>query len=281
MEFIDLLKWLFIFWVIFFIVPKMIFNENFDEKNVIDGLTITETQKSGIAQDIIVSTSEMVKDIKENSINVASSVSDSAMKVTETIKDSSSNVMNNLVANSQSTITQILPEIKMTPTQTISFDKYDYDLMDTHEKVPIEQSKPLREDATNEIMQHQDAVFGFVDKINKSSSGGVDTLDKINAIKVNGTNQTGQTISSIYDELTRNDLKKFNCVNDNCIIPPKKINLINNDGNEIYYLNDGHAGKKYTKYEKRYEFDTVNNGGKFYNNIEATDDEDETEMVLE
>lgn len=121
-----------------------------------------------------------------------------------------------------------------------------------------------------EIKEYKTNFFGFNDKINNSSSAGVDMVDKINE----SNNYEGKKISDIFNELTQN--KEKECGNPKCIIPPQ-IDINHHTGS---YKETGHFGKIFSRYHWKYEDDNVNNGGKFYDNIEASDYGMESEMAL-
>lgn len=131
-----------------------------------------------------------------------------------------------------------------------------------------------------EINDYQNEVFGFNDNVNKSSSAGVDVVDKLNEMYTAGNNElvgnTGKKISEVFDRLTQNEVdKRKKCVNPDCLIPPQ-IETEYRTGN---YLGNANVGKVYTKYNWRYEDDNVNTGGKFYDDIEASDSEFEPHLV--
>lgn len=131
-----------------------------------------------------------------------------------------------------------------------------------------------------EISEYQNKVFGFNDNVNKSSSAGVDVVDKLNEIYTDGNNElvgnTGKKISEVFDRLTQTEVdKRKKCVNPDCLIPPQ----IETEYKTGSYLGNANVGKVYTKYNWRYEDDNVNTGGKFYDEIEASDSEFEPYLV--
>lgn len=130
-----------------------------------------------------------------------------------------------------------------------------------------------------EIVQCQNQMLDFNDKINGSSNSGVNTVDKLNEIQTSGNNQMigceGKTISSIYDGLTQSMVdKRKNCVNQNCLIPPQ-IDTISKTAD---YVVDAQFGKS-LRDGLMFETDTVSNGSKFYDNVEAYDSKFESNMV--
>lgn len=131
-----------------------------------------------------------------------------------------------------------------------------------------------------EIKDYQDEVFGFNNNVNKSSSEGVDVVDKLNEIYTSRNNEldgnTGKKISEVFDRLTQNAIdRKKQCANPDCIIPPELDNQYRNG----FYTENANMGKTYTRYNLRYETDDVNNGGKFYNDVEASDSEFESNLA--
>lgn len=132
-----------------------------------------------------------------------------------------------------------------------------------------------------EIVDYQNNMLDFNDKINGSSSSGVDVVDKLNELYTGGntsmTGCQGQTIASVYNGLTQSIIdKKKKCVNPNCLLPPK----IDNGTKTALYSDSAQFGK-YLKHGLMYEDDNVNNGSKFYNEIEATDSEFEPNLMWE
>lgn len=135
---------------------------------------------------------------------------------------------------------------------------------------------PTDEYNKQQLKNYQNTVFSFPDQLNKSSSDRVDMVDKINEMYVTGNNELvgcssgkpGQTIASIFDGLTQSTLdQRKNCLNPNCLIPPQ----IDLQSKSAVYTGTTPIGTIDTGYDWRYEFDGVNNGGKFYNDIEASD----------
>jgi hypothetical protein len=132
-----------------------------------------------------------------------------------------------------------------------------------------------------EIIDYQNNMLDFNDKINGSSSNGVDVVDKLNELytgrNTSTTGYQGQTIASVYNGLTQSIIdKKKKCVNPNCLLPPK----IDNGTKTALYSDSAQFGK-YLKHGLMYEDDNVNNGSKFYNGIEATDSEFEPNLMWE
>jgi hypothetical protein len=141
-------------------------------------------------------------------------------------------------------------------------------------------SEEPRAFSRQEINDYQNEVFGFNDNINKSSSAGVDAVDKLNEMYTGGNNElvgnSGKKISEVFDRLTQNEVdKRKKCANPDCLIPPQ----IETEYKTGSYLGNANIGKVYTRYNWRYEDDNVNTGGKFYDDIEACDSEFEPHLV--
>ena len=74
-----------------------------------------------------------------------------------------------------------------------------------------------------------------------------------------------QKIADVFNDLTQNQLNKSK------LVPPS---------NDSDYLVSANEGKVYSKYNWRYDDDSVSNGGKFYDDIEAADDDFEDHSAL-
>ena len=130
-----------------------------------------------------------------------------------------------------------------------------------------------REFATHEFdklntKQYHDEHLNFLNKINNSSTNTCDPVDRINEIYTQTSNEfinnTGKTISHVYDDLTKSQMEDYKkCKHDGCIVPPNFDKLSQRN----YHIKNN----TFTDYVNVYEFDDVNNGGKFYNNIEGDD----------
>ncbi len=107
-----------------------------------------------------------------------------------------------------------------------------------------------------EIDDNQNNFFDFYDKINFSSGNNIDPVDRINEDRINNNEFNGQIISEVYDKLVNN----YN-VAEKPILDIEKDLVKKPAGNEDYYSN----------YHWRYVEDSVNNGGKFYDNVEGND----------
>lgn len=138
-----------------------------------------------------------------------------------------------------------------------------------HEPVPF---------SNEEIKGHQNQFFAFEPTLNRSSNEGVDVVDKLNELQVVGNNEfvkeKGKKISEVFDELTKHQIDtEKQCKYPKCIIPPKTFN-----DDEPVYLDS--EGLTFSRSNWKYETDEVNNGGKFYNDIEAYDVGSESNMVV-
>jgi hypothetical protein len=130
-----------------------------------------------------------------------------------------------------------------------------------------------------EILDYQDSFFGFVNKINNSSNGGVDTVDKL-AEHFTGSEAlryTGQQISDVFKELTRNT-----STNNECNKQMSMDNLVEPQIDDVLKvaLYADEDAKFYKNYDWKYKTDNVNNGGKFYDNIEAADYDADYHMIF-
>lgn len=119
------------------------------------------------------------------------------------------------------------------------------------------------------VDDYQNEFLSFGDTINRSSGETVDMVDKINELYTSQNNEMsnlkGKRIADVFNELTQN---KNKCgENGNCLIKP----IIDRHVRSGFYMGDSGAGKYYSNYNWKYENDNVNNGGKFYDNIEASD----------
>jgi hypothetical protein len=150
--------------------------------------------------------------------------------------------------------------------------------VDQVNQVDQSQTKPNKF-TKEEILEYQDSMFEFNERINNSSAG-VDMVDKINQLYTEGNNEMsgfqGKTISEVYNGLTQSVLdRKKKCVNANCLIPPIVDNLTKI---ESYIMSS--EKDKYFRHGLLYEDDSVETGSKFYDQIEATDSEFEEHSVF-
>lgn len=127
-----------------------------------------------------------------------------------------------------------------------------------------------RDEIDDYFLQYQD----FNDKINYSSQNRCDMVEKIAQDRTHNTeliNKQGVTISEVFDGLTKDQLEKMKqCKYPNCVQPSHYDNLTQR---EYYFDREGTNGATYSNYNTRYETDNVNNGGKYYDDIEAHDDQ--------
>lgn len=133
----------------------------------------------------------------------------------------------------------------------------------------------------DEILDYQNNFFSFDNKINHSSSNEVDMVDKLNEIYTSNnneiTNHGGKKISDIFNELTQNKLnKQKSCTGGKCLVPPHS----DAQHHSSAYKHKSHNGNSFSKYHWKYEDDGVNNGGKFYDDIEGSDSDFEHNMAL-
>ena len=98
------------------------------------------------------------------------------------------------------------------------------------------------------------------------TSGGIDTVDKMNEVILSGDKvTTGDKISNIYDSLTQNCIKNPNL--DKISISPQ-------------YKMQGSMGNYYTKDNWIYGYDNVMNGGMFYDGITGQDPMMDNQMAV-
>jgi hypothetical protein len=126
------------------------------------------------------------------------------------------------------------------------------------------------EEIDNYFLQHQD----FNDKINYSSQNRCDMVEKLAQDRTHNTelvNKQGVTISEVFDGLTKDQLEKMKqCKHPNCVQPSHYDTLTQR---QYYFDREGTNGATYSNYNTRYETDNVNNGGKYYDDIEAHDEQ--------
>lgn len=126
-----------------------------------------------------------------------------------------------------------------------------------------------KEEVDNYFLQFQD----FDDKVNFSSRNTCDPVAKLAQDRTNNTelvNKQGMTIGDIFDGLTRDQIQQYKkCKNPGCIIPAQYDNITQR---QYYFDRNDTSGATYSNYTTKYETDGVNNGGKFYNDIEAHDE---------
>jgi len=133
----------------------------------------------------------------------------------------------------------------------------------------------------DEILDYQNNFFSFGNNVNHSSSNEVDVIDKLNEMHTTNNNeitsQEGKKISDVYNELTQNKLnKEKSCPEGKCLIPPHS----DAQHHSSAYKQESHNGRSFSKYHWKYENDNVNNGGKFYGDIEGSDSDFENNMAL-
>jgi hypothetical protein len=130
------------------------------------------------------------------------------------------------------------------------------------------QQEFTRKDIDNYFLQYQD----FNDKINYSSQNKEDVVEKIAEERTKNAelfNKQNKTISKIFDGMTQDQLDNIKkCKYQECILPSQYDNLTQSK----YYLDKNINNFVFSDYETRYETDNVNNGGKYYDDIEAHDE---------
>jgi len=134
---------------------------------------------------------------------------------------------------------------------------------------------------SEDLQSFQNNFFSFPEQINKSTREGITEVDRINALQTSRNNElnrcTGEKISDIYDNLVKSDCEQIKqCKNLGCVIPPS----IDQMTQSTTYSKQNANGNAFTRYDVMFETDNVNNGGKFYNDIEAFDSMSESNLIL-
>lgn len=129
-----------------------------------------------------------------------------------------------------------------------------------------------------EAESYKNNFFNFGEQINKSTREGISEVDRVAEMITSRNNElhrcTGQKISDIYDNLVKSDCEDIKkCKNSGCVVPTN-IDQITKSG---MYSKPSAMGNTFARYDVVYETDNVNNGGKFYNDIEAFDPLSENE----
>lgn len=134
----------------------------------------------------------------------------------------------------------------------------------------------------DQIEAFNNSQFNLAETLNRSTSNDMVTpVDKINSMRTSPNSSfinpfEGNKISDYFDELLSNEkITQQKCKYENCLIPPIKDDFSQTE----IYVDDIDKKKVFAKYNWRYETDDVNNGGKFYDEIEASDEEFESNMV--
>jgi len=131
------------------------------------------------------------------------------------------------------------------------------------------------------IQDYQNNFFNFAEQINKSTREGISEVDRINQMQTSRNNElnrcTGEKISDIYDNLVKSDCEMIKqCKNPGCVIPP----TIDEITQSTTYQKQNANGSTFSRYDVMFETDNVNNGGKFYDNVEAFDSMSESNLIL-
>jgi hypothetical protein len=125
-----------------------------------------------------------------------------------------------------------------------------------------------KDEVDNYFLQQQD----FDDKVNFSSRNTCDPVAKLAQDRTHNTelvNKQGLTIGDVFDGLTRDQVQQYKkCKNPGCVIPAQYDDITQR---QYYFDRNDSPGATYSNYTTRYETDGVNNGGKFYEDIEAHD----------
>lgn len=130
------------------------------------------------------------------------------------------------------------------------------------------------------IQETQNDFFKFNETINYSTREGISEVDRINQMMTSHNNElvnsTGKKISDVYDELVKNDCDKIKkCKFPKCVIPTS-IDPVNKS---TLYKKQFANGNAFIDYGVMFETDGVNNGGKFYDDVEASDSMSESNAI--
>lgn len=131
------------------------------------------------------------------------------------------------------------------------------------------------------IQNYQNNFFGFGEQINKSTREGITEVDRINEMQTAQNNElnicSGQKISDIYDNLVKSNCDQIKkCKNEGCVIP----SMIDEITQTTTYSKQNANGNSFTRYNVMFETDGVNNGGKFYDDIEGFDSMSENNLIV-
>jgi hypothetical protein len=131
------------------------------------------------------------------------------------------------------------------------------------------------------VQNYQNNFFSFGEQINQSTREGITEVDRINEMQTAKNNElnrcNGQKISDVYDSLVKNDCEQIKqCKNPGCVIQP----TIDQMSQTTTYTKPFANGNAFSRYDVMFETDGVNNGGKFYDDIEAFDNMSEYNLTL-
>lgn len=134
----------------------------------------------------------------------------------------------------------------------------------------LQQETQQEEFSKEEIDGYFNDHMNFYDKVNFDSNNNHDIVEQIGEDRLDNTElakNQGKTIGEIFDNYTKKQnetIKK--CKNPQCIIPGIYDDLTQNN----MYKDSSNT---YANFHTRYETDNVNNGGKFFDDIEGNDSE--------
>lgn len=165
---------------------------------------------------------------------------------------------------------------KIKTQQEMEFEKSPGNQDGFIQQFVLNAGKVNQEDINSEdenIQGVQNDFFNFAEKINNSTREDISPVDRINEMQTSRNNElvnaSGKKISDIFDDLEKDNNKKIEkCKNPGCIIPTSLDNINKNS----LYKKNGANGNVFLNYDVMFETDGVNNGGKFYGDIEGYDD---------
>jgi hypothetical protein len=133
----------------------------------------------------------------------------------------------------------------------------------------LQQEIPQEDFTRDEIDGYFDDQMNFHDKVNFSSQNTHDVVEKMGEDRLDNSElikNQGKTIGEIFDNYTKNELENTKkCKNPGCVIPGGYDDLMQR---QVYKDNNSET---FANFHTRYETDGVNNGGKFFDNIEGND----------
>jgi hypothetical protein len=136
----------------------------------------------------------------------------------------------------------------------------------------FQQGEKQHEFSKDEVDNYFLEFQNFNDKVNYSSQNRCDMVEKLAQDRTHNNeliNKQGLTIGDVFDGMTKDQLEKMKqCKYPNCVQPAHYDNLTQR---QYYVDREGTKGATYSNFNARYETDNENNGGKFFNDIEAHD----------
>jgi hypothetical protein len=215
------------------------------------------------------------KNVKKEIISLDNKILVSPINTVEKIKINSESESSESDSESKSELYKSVRKDLISPPPTIcnsdEIENMDHRLMrDIVIGRKYQQGESQEDFSKKEINDYFIDYQDFDNKINNSSRNTCDVVARIAEEKTSHnselTHQQGQTIGEVFDGITKDQLDSMKqCKNSGCVQPGKFDDLTQRD-----FYNDNNS-PAYSMYHTKYETDNVNNGGKFYNNIEGND----------